>query len=128
MIQFKSHFSLATWLSLPYTNSYPPYLKNVLSSTSSVHFPCSIFTLHLWNDGLPFASSVVMSQGKGCEVLDAGVGGFIVLWPWYQFITASLGGVCGVSQVINWHGTNLLLLLWAVCVVFFVSIHVEHDN
>ncbi len=76
-IRFKSRFSLASWLLSPHTNSYPPYL-NVLSSTSSVHFLFSIFALHLRNDGLPLASSVVMSRGKGCEVLNAGVGGFII--------------------------------------------------
>ncbi len=52
--------------------------------------------LHLRNDGLPLASSIV-SEGKGCEALDAGVGGFIIKWL-----------------------LNLLLLRWVVSVAFLL--------
>jgi hypothetical protein len=36
----------------------------------------------------------IIPRRKGCEALDAGVGGFIIE---ILFIIASLGGVCGLS-------------------------------
>ncbi len=86
MIQVKSRLSSSAWLLPPHTNLHPSYVY-VLSLTSLVPLALSIFTLHLRNDGLPLASSIVI-EGKGCEALDVGVGGFIIF---YCF------GLCGFS-------------------------------
>ena len=51
-------------------------------TASIVPLAFPIFALHLRNDGLPLASSIV-SGGNGCEAPDAGVGEFIIEW---QFI------------------------------------------